>query len=35
MNPEVIVEAMTELQSREDEAAYQRDIDMPAANVPM
>ena len=31
-NPEVIVEAMTVLQSREDDVAYQRDIDMLAAN---
>lgn len=31
-NPEVIVEAMTVLQSREDDAAYQRDIDMLKAN---
>ncbi|MBK6466891.1 MAG: thioredoxin domain-containing protein [Rhodobacter sp.] len=32
-NPEVIVEAMTALQNREDEAAYQRDIDMLQANA--
>ncbi|MFZ1471042.1 MAG: DsbA family protein [Paracoccaceae bacterium] len=32
-NPQVIVEAMTELQSKEDEAAYQRDIDMLTANA--
>ncbi len=32
-NPEVIVEAMTVLQSREDEAAYQRDIEMLKANA--
>jgi protein-disulfide isomerase len=32
-NPEIIVEAMTVLQTREDEAAYQRDIDMLKANA--
>ncbi len=32
-NPEVIVEAMTVLQAREDEAAYQRDIQMLADNA--
>lgn len=32
-NPEIIVEAMTVLQSREDEAAYQRDIEMLKANA--
>lgn len=31
-NPEVIVEAMTVLQSREDQAAVQRDLDMLAEN---
>jgi protein-disulfide isomerase len=32
-NPEIIVEAMTVLQTREDEAAYQRDIEMLKANA--
>ena len=32
-NPEVIVEAMTVLQGKEDEAAYQRDIEMLKANA--
>jgi protein-disulfide isomerase len=32
-NPEVIVEAMTELQVKEDEAAYQRDVEMLKANA--
>ncbi len=32
-NPEIIVEAMTVLQNQEDEAAYQRDIEMLATNA--
>jgi protein-disulfide isomerase len=32
-NPEIIVEAMTVLQTKEDEAAYQRDIEMLKANA--